>query len=95
LELLFGFDRVLGLELETVKVTMGDEKINSLLKDRETARSSKNWKLSDEIRDEIKKLGFEVEDTASGQVLSSLRGTKQSLLHDSDCRVAETPRNDV
>jgi cysteinyl-tRNA synthetase len=66
------FDKVFGLNfvslLEKSKII---EKIPSdvqnLLKERETARNSKNWKKSDELRDKIKELGYEVKDTKERQ----------------------------
>ncbi|MFZ2190520.1 MAG: cysteine--tRNA ligase [Candidatus Magasanikiibacteriota bacterium] len=43
------------------------EKLKSLLQIRNLARKAKNWAESDRLRDEITKLGFEVEDTSEGQ----------------------------
>ena len=37
-----------------------------LIKLRSKARSEKNFKLSDEIRDELKKLGVEIKDNKDG-----------------------------
>jgi cysteinyl-tRNA synthetase len=37
--------------------------IESLLAQREQARKDRNWKLSDELRDQLKALGYEVRDT--------------------------------
>ncbi|MBU2523471.1 MAG: cysteine--tRNA ligase [Nanoarchaeota archaeon] len=65
------FDKVLGLNLKDLK----EEKIpiskdiQKLLDEREKARETKNWKKSDEIRDEIKKKGFNVLDNPDGQKL--------------------------
>lgn len=72
LEFVYDIDRVLGLDLNKVKAETGNAKVDVLLKDREGARSVKNWKRSDEIRNEINKLGFDVEDTTNGQVLKKL-----------------------
>lgn len=38
----------------------------SLLNEREEARTNKNWKLSDDLRDKIHKLGWLVKDTPDG-----------------------------
>jgi len=39
-----------------------------LLELREEARKNKNWKVADEIRDDLKKYGFEIQDTNEGPV---------------------------
>ena len=46
------------------------ENISALLSQREQARLDKNFALSDSLRDEIAALGYKVEDTATGQVVS-------------------------
>lgn len=55
---------VLGLTLapileKSVEIT---PQIQKLLEDREQARLEKNWKLADEIRDQLQKLGIEIQD---------------------------------
>ena len=35
--------------------------------ERAQARKEKNWKRSDELRDQIKAMGYILEDTAAGQ----------------------------
>jgi cysteinyl-tRNA synthetase len=37
---------------------------------RDAVRNAKDWSESDRIRDEIRKLGFDVEDTKDGQRIS-------------------------
>ena len=67
------FDKVLGLKLDEKiqeKEIAVSEELQKLLDARKTARENKDWKKSDEMRDEIKKLGFEVKDTDDGQKLS-------------------------
>ncbi|MBV9691165.1 MAG: cysteine--tRNA ligase [Ktedonobacteraceae bacterium] len=71
--LLLDFDRMLGLRLNTVEAkaprVLGDE-VRALVRQRDEARATRNWKLSDQLRDQIQALGFEVRDTAQGtQVL--------------------------
>ena len=44
-----------------------DEKVDALLAARAEARKAKNWKESDRLRDELKAMGYAVEDTAQGQ----------------------------
>ena len=59
-------DNVLGLELLKEEKTAIPAKVKMLLDQREEARKAKNFKLADELRNKIKKLGFIVEDTPSG-----------------------------
>ncbi|GAC1389878.1 MAG: cysteine--tRNA ligase [Ktedonobacteraceae bacterium] len=67
--LVLDFDRVLGLRLETVEAkgprTLNEE-ILVLVHQRDEARTSRNWKRSDEIRDELKARGYEIRDTPKG-----------------------------
>ncbi|MDP3800521.1 MAG: cysteine--tRNA ligase [bacterium] len=46
--------------------------ITALLADREKARANKDFELSDKLRDQIKELGWEVEDTAKGPRVTKL-----------------------
>jgi cysteinyl-tRNA synthetase len=70
--LLLDFDRVLGLRLDTVQPrsarTFSDE-VLALVKQRDEARAAKNWQGSDQLRDQLKALGFEVRDTPRGTEL--------------------------
>lgn len=63
------FDSVLGLALSDVisKPLFVPAEVENLMNERKEARSAKNWTRSDEIRDEIARLGFLVEDTKEGQ----------------------------
>ena len=80
--LVLDFDRVLGLRLDTakqkskdigmrfrLKLSPGDSQIQDMIHRRNEARTARNWKLSDEIRDQLKELGFEVRDTPRGTEL--------------------------
>ncbi len=70
---LLAMDKILGLNLDKYvgrKVEI-PQKVQKLLHKREEARKKGDFKTSDEIRREIKKLGFEVEDTPSGSVVKS------------------------
>ena len=44
--------------------------MQDLLDKRAKARVEKNWKLSDELRNQLNKLGVEVKDTENGQELA-------------------------
>ena len=43
-----------------------DEVIANLIAERDKARSDKNFKLADEIRDKLKEMGVSIEDSNSG-----------------------------
>jgi cysteinyl-tRNA synthetase len=60
---------VLDLESET-KIVVPEE-VERLAKERQNARREKNWKRSDELRDQISDLGWEVRDTKEGQKLAA------------------------
>jgi cysteinyl-tRNA synthetase len=63
---LLEFDKVLGLDLSTVKKVKIPKQVQTLIDEREVARGKKDFEKSDELRDKIKKLGFDVKDTAEG-----------------------------
>lgn len=57
------FDRVLGLKLdEKIEEKEIPAEVQKLMNERITARTNKDWATSDRLRDEIKALGFEVQD---------------------------------
>ncbi len=60
------FDKVLGLNLDK-KVEEGKtpEEVLKLVEKRKMARESKDWQESDRLREEIKKLGYLVEDSGN------------------------------
>jgi len=68
LDALYDFDRVMGLKLResAEKATSADAEIESLIKEREDARSAKNWVRADELRKELSDRGITLEDTPSG-----------------------------
>jgi len=63
---LFKFDKVLGLKLSEVekKLTTEDlpQEVLELVKERDTLRKEKRFHLADQLRNRIKKLGYDVED---------------------------------
>lgn len=70
----FYFDQVLGLNLKEAKkeeVAVSDE-VKSLLRDRKKARVEKNWHKSDDIREKIKNLGYEINDKGENQELTKV-----------------------
>ena len=46
--------------------------IKKLVDERENARKNKNFKLADEIRDKINKLGFNISDTDKGPKITKI-----------------------
>ena len=56
---------VLGLLMKKASDLPAD--IQALADERVQARKDKNWKRSDELRDQLKALGYTVEDTKEGQ----------------------------
>ena len=61
-------DQVLGLELSRPEeVRELSQELKLMLDEREAARSSKNWALSDELRIKLEAAGLEISDSASGQ----------------------------
>lgn len=65
-------DLILGFGLFEERKIKIPSKIKALLSKREEARKMKDFKLSDEIREEIRSLGFQVSDTKEGQELNKL-----------------------
>ncbi|NMA66069.1 MAG: cysteine--tRNA ligase [Clostridiaceae bacterium] len=43
-----------------------EEEVEKLIEQRQQARKEKNWKLADEIRDKLKDMGIELQDTPNG-----------------------------
>lgn len=63
------FDKVLGfnlIELVSNKDLQISEDVQKLALERDSARAQKDWMKSDEIRDQLVTLGYEVLDTAEG-----------------------------
>ena len=70
LGLLFDMDRVLGLSLRERAEAAADlpAEARALLAERERARANKDFKRSDELRDElVRRFGIRVKDTKDGQ----------------------------
>lgn len=64
--------QIFGLNLEGWKLPAIPAGIKKLLKKREELRRKKEWQKADKIRAEIKKLGWQVEDTSKGPVLKPI-----------------------
>lgn len=66
LDLLYEFDQVFGLKLNEVTEDKIPDEIMKLAEEREIARKSKDFKQSDELRNKIQELGYEIEDSQKG-----------------------------
>jgi len=71
---IFEFDKVLGLNLKDVwhRVRKIPIQVKKFVKLREKARKEKNWQEADRLRQEIKKLGYQVEDTTEGSIIKKI-----------------------
>jgi cysteinyl-tRNA synthetase len=71
---ILAFDRVLGLDIadkrRLAKSFVVPKEVTNLLAARQAARERKEFAESDRLREEIKKLGYDVKDTPEGQKLS-------------------------
>jgi len=68
LQLIAGFDLILGLDLGKLQIQPDEipESVQQLVQERLLARQNKNWAEADRIRNEIKALGFDVLDGKDG-----------------------------
>lgn len=64
---LLAYDAVLGLKLNEKTAVEIPPAVQELLDARKVARDSKDFAKSDELRDQIAQLGFEIKDTGEGQ----------------------------
>ena len=72
IETIMKMDEVFGLKLFEKDIIEVPEDVKRLVEEREEARKNKDWKKSDKLREEIKKLGFIVEDKAEGSKLARI-----------------------
>ncbi|MGV8171136.1 MAG: cysteine--tRNA ligase [Candidatus Woesearchaeota archaeon] len=72
--MLLDFDRLFGLGLDKLKhiQLMVPEEVMSIVHEREHARRQKDFKKSDQLRDVIQKMGFQVGDTENGPKLKKI-----------------------
>jgi cysteinyl-tRNA synthetase len=74
---LLEFDRALGLGLADWQPleTVVPPEVTALVDQRQQARQEKRWNDADRLREQVRALGFEVEDTPAGPVVKA--GTKR------------------
>lgn len=63
---IFDFDKVFGFDFEKIISETIPEKIINLANEREIARREKKWQKSDELRDQISELGYNIKDKDKG-----------------------------
>ncbi|MEK7586207.1 MAG: cysteine--tRNA ligase [Patescibacteria group bacterium] len=66
------FDQVFGFGIDKLKEDVISEGVMRLANEREKARQAKDWAKSDELRDKIKDLGYEVKDLDEGYKISKI-----------------------
>ncbi|MEM3412196.1 MAG: cysteine--tRNA ligase [archaeon] len=71
-DLFLKFDKVLGLKIDSIRLEEIPAEIKELLAARELARKEKDFKKSDELRNKLKELGWEVMDTPEGQKVKKI-----------------------
>ena len=72
LELLKELTSVLGIMAKEQEYRK-DDKVEALVEERQKARANKDFKRADEIRDQLKSMGIELQDTPQGLRLSTNR----------------------
>jgi len=79
LSTILDFDKVLGLDLANgrltflkIATTIIPDSVYKLLALRDSARIAKDWKKSDELRDQIQNQGFRILDSEAGSVLEPI-----------------------
>ncbi len=70
-QLALDMDKVFGLGLDKIKKQKIPKEILELVKQREKHRQTKEWQKADEIRKQIERQGYEIEDTAKGAVIKA------------------------
>lgn len=68
--LLKKFDKVLGLNIDKEEEFEMPEEIMKIVEERKQARIEKNWNKSDELRDKLISLGYNVKDTSDGMKIT-------------------------
>jgi cysteinyl-tRNA synthetase len=75
---LLEFDRVLGLRLadwQPEEAVIPPE-VMALVEEREKARSAKQWKDADGLREQVRQAGYEIEDTPKGPKVKAKKQEK-------------------
>ncbi|HPX20994.1 MAG TPA: cysteine--tRNA ligase, partial [Bacilli bacterium] len=70
LGLLLDFDNIFGLGLKNVKKPVIPRKIKAIVKERELLRANQQFVQSDALRKKIEALGYKLEDTENGPIVT-------------------------
>ena len=76
LDLLENLEQILGIGLTRThyKIAQNEKlRLKALIEKREKFRQKAQWKLADEMRKKIKKLGYRIEDTKAGPKITNCR----------------------
>jgi len=74
LNLIFDFDKVLGLKLkEEAKEVVAPQEVQKLVEEREKLRQEGKWVAADKIRQKIEKMGWRIEDTKKGPKIKKFK----------------------
>ena len=76
LELIYDFDRVLGLDLDKVtgeKTSGIPAEVMELINKRNEAKAAKDFKLADELRNKVKELGYVIIDKKDGGEVKKIK----------------------
>ena len=66
------FDKVFGFGLDKIKEEEIPQEIIKIAEERKIARDSKDWAKSDDLRNKIKNLGYEIKDTGDGYRITKI-----------------------
>ncbi len=66
------FDKVLGLGIDNLTSIIVPKEVEELLKERNNAREKKDFKKADQIREELEKLGYKVEDKEKDSIIKRI-----------------------
>lgn len=70
-------DEIFGIiDFKKLKQSSIPTEVKKLLKQREDYRKNKEWQKADEVRKEIEKYGFSVDDTKDGMIVKKLEARK-------------------
>lgn len=69
LETILVCDSVFGFGLNTILTEKIPQEVSALAEDRQQARLEKKWNQADELREQINKLGYTVNDTDTGYIV--------------------------
>jgi cysteinyl-tRNA synthetase len=66
------FDKILGLGFESLKEEKIPKEVKKLAEERELARKNKDFQKSDELRQKINSLGYEIKDSSEGYKINKI-----------------------